>query len=613
MLRCTNASNPTTFTSLAQTCLGPLRAVCGPWTMAQYRGWDLEAMKLQSGISDAQPFPSSAFTAINSPTLGQQVTPQPSASASTIAAQPRIRGSRKKARNPAVASYLGIGNATAPSMLDSTFHSSSAPSLPDTPPKSRQERSAQPLRNEKPAKSKSRKSSKKQRQVSDGLPVQKHAVKQLATPKDTPEILLAAPSSRTQPVQSSHILGLSPIDQSSLDTTLQPSIQGSLSTFTACHSGGFQPSLDEAVQPFIGERAPKRVKTTSTPPNTREQWLSHTDSHDIPPSAQGEPPTTLSAGDSSQKTVEAIRSNSQSSSGSIQKPTGVFDDGVEGIFCSPEFDELVDNIFTASPDVEHAEVPPQHHEQAHLGDDAWDDGLNDEDLLSSTAALINNANGDANNPHVISNRLALASPNSNSPPGLDWSGASSSSAIDLSSPRPTVAPFVSPVTDRTGEHIEIASGPVQHTTRPIVRPSFPIPARDRSPIIGLTPNTLLRTCFRIGEAISTGSSAIKHGKNIIIELYARVLSSRRDNIKQYFVFCDLYHKKPPYINATYDAAIWKSVELFDYDSGRLLQEGRTCRCIGKMKRNGKALELVVLNIWETTWEDILWVEGILRS
>ncbi|KAF1995362.1 hypothetical protein P154DRAFT_397022, partial [Amniculicola lignicola CBS 123094] len=168
--------------------------------------------------------------------------------------------------------------------------------------------------------------------------------------------------------------------------------------------------------------------------------------------------------------------------------------------------------------------------------------------------------------------------------------------------------FVSPVTDRT---LTRSQG-VEAERKPIVRPRFPQQTRDRSPIIGLSSNTLLRTCFRIGEAINTGCQAVKNGKNVVLELYARVLTSKRDDKKQHFVFCDLYHRKPPYIKAVYDAAIWKPVELFNFDSGLLLQENRMCRCIGKMRRDGKAWELVVLNIWPTTWEDIEWVEGIVN-
>ena len=149
--------------------------------------------------------------------------------------------------------------------------------------------------------------------------------------------------------------------------------------------------------------------------------------------------------------------------------------------------------------------------------------------------------------------------------------------------------------------------------KPITRSSFPKPVRDRSPIIGLTSEALLRTCFRVGEAINQGSRAAKQGQDVFLELYARIRSSERTETKQHFVFCDLFHERPPYLSAVYEAAIWRPVELFNYDSGRLLQERRACRCIGKLKRTGSGWTMVVFNIWETTWEDITWVEGIINS
>lgn len=168
--------------------------------------------------------------------------------------------------------------------------------------------------------------------------------------------------------------------------------------------------------------------------------------------------------------------------------------------------------------------------------------------------------------------------------------------------------FVSPVTLSSQDAV---NGDKSH--KPIVRSPFPTEVRDRSPIIGLTSNKLLRTCFRVGEAINQSCQAAKTGKNVLIELYAKVLSSERDHLQQRFTFHDLFHDRPPYIQATCAAAIWKGVQLYEYDSSRLLQPGRMCRCMGTMKRNGKDWVMTVLNIWEATWEDVQWVEGIVNS
>ncbi|KAJ4378007.1 hypothetical protein N0V83_000837 [Neocucurbitaria cava] len=172
--------------------------------------------------------------------------------------------------------------------------------------------------------------------------------------------------------------------------------------------------------------------------------------------------------------------------------------------------------------------------------------------------------------------------------------------------------FVSPVTPRTRLLAAACNASVAENWKPIVRSPFPEPVRDRSPIIGLSACTMLRTCFRIGEAVNQSCQATKSGKHITIELYARILNSDRTDTTQNFTFCDLFHAKPPYIKAVYEDIIWKPVQLFDYDSRRLLQEGRICRCIGTMKQEGKAWVMTVLNIWEATSEDIKWVEGIVN-
>lgn len=171
--------------------------------------------------------------------------------------------------------------------------------------------------------------------------------------------------------------------------------------------------------------------------------------------------------------------------------------------------------------------------------------------------------------------------------------------------------FTSPVTPTTRLQAAYGDSGSAEIRKPIVRPPFPESVRDRSPIIGLSSNSLLRTCFRIGEVINQSCQASKSGKRIMIEMYARILASERTGTEQQFTFCDLFHARPPYIKGAYSAAIWKSVPLFEYDCSRLLQQGRICRCIGTMKREGKVWTMTVLNIWEATWEDIEWVEAIV--
>ena len=248
-----------------------------------------------------------------------------------------------------------------------------------------------------------------------------------------------------------------------------------------------------------------------------------------------------------------------------------------------------------------------------IDDDNFDEDINDDDLLMLTSELadttLKSLSGDSSSLSKSSTAVRDNS-QSHSPPAN--TALVSQEDISINNSQRISKKFVSPVTLTT--RLVTATGamdPVEARS-PIVRSPFPDSVRDRSPIIGLSSSMLLRTCFRIGEAINQSCQASKSGKHVTIELYARVLNSDRTDTKQHFTFCDLFHAKPPYIKAVYDAVIWKSVQLFEYDGRRLLQEGRTCRCIGTMKRDGKAWVMTVLNIWEATWEDIKWVEGIVN-
>ncbi|KAK7517949.1 uncharacterized protein IWZ02DRAFT_374048 [Phyllosticta citriasiana] len=153
--------------------------------------------------------------------------------------------------------------------------------------------------------------------------------------------------------------------------------------------------------------------------------------------------------------------------------------------------------------------------------------------------------------------------------------------------------------------------------KPIVRPPFPNPVKDRSPIVGLVSSMYLRTCFRIGEALNAGCRAFRRQQTVLIELYARVLSSYREprpSTKQQFVLMDLFHDRPPFLNATYET--WKGVDLHDHDGSMFLaptHNPRLCRCIGKLRRDNVTWRLEILNIWSATMEDVDYVSGIILS
>ena len=156
---------------------------------------------------------------------------------------------------------------------------------------------------------------------------------------------------------------------------------------------------------------------------------------------------------------------------------------------------------------------------------------------------------------------------------------------------------------------------------PFTRPPFPKPVQDRSPILGLTNRTVLRICFRIGEALNAAAVASRGNVDAIIELYARVVSSSREasgGYKQYFQFGDLFTDRPPYLSGTY--SFWKGVGIWDNDSKRLVGEegrGKMVRVLGRIKKTepgqgqGPGVEMVVLSIWEVDWEDVGVAKGIV--
>jgi hypothetical protein len=294
-------------------------------------------------------------------------------------------------------------------------------------------------------------------------------------------------------------------------------------------------------------------------------------------------------------------------------PTEAANDAAASTPSDDNFDQLCFD-FEANAHTTDKSSQPVHNLKLHqvegmrVDEDDFDEDLMDDDFLDITADMADDSRINAQSSLPIMNHT-LDEPNRETltygmsvdvPIVLDEQDVSSGLASKK---------FVSPVTLTT--RLIAANGDEAH--KPIVRLPFPSPVRDRSPIIGLSSSTLLRTCFRVGEAVNQSRQAVKTGNTILIELYARVLNSERDESQQWFTFCDLFHAKPPYIQAVYVAAIWKPVQLFEYDSRRLLQQGKICRCIGTMKCDGKDWVMTVLNIWEATWDDVQWVEGIVNS
>jgi hypothetical protein len=281
----------------------------------------------------------------------------------------------------------------------------------------------------------------------------------------------------------------------------------------------------------------------------------------------------------------------------------------------PLFDFDDNDFDTSEAEQGDSTLAPQANETTRFTEDDFDFDINDDELLTLTSEIDDAYLEDAK-PTLNSSVQADKKDD-------DRQGYTPGRSVEIpfivhesaakKSCQPLSKQFTSPVTLTT--RLQAANGDFgsSDARKPIARPPFPEPVRDRSPIIDLSSSLVLKTCFRIGEVINQSCQASKSGKKIMVEMYARVLASERTSTEQQFTFCDLFHAKAPYIKAVYSAAIWKSVQLFEYDSRRLLQQGRICRCIGTMKREEKEWTMTILNIWEATWEDVDWVQGIVSS
>ncbi|KAJ5063588.1 hypothetical protein J3E72DRAFT_384011 [Bipolaris maydis] len=324
------------------------------------------------------------------------------------------------------------------------------------------------------------------------------------------------------------------------------------------------------------------------------------DNHTLPQSYFAQPEvshvTPMSTLDS-----ETVRMNSQDAAKALHA----------GNSCLSLPDRGEDDIIGIYPDTDVSNVLCRNNDGITTTSDDYEFDMTDDELL----ILASGFDGTCFDiPHNISDSPAKSYPTDNEQrhAGDNCNENAPEEAPAINTSQHTRKKFVSPVTLTTRLLAVTGDGGSANARTPIVRSPFPKPARDRSPIIGLSSNIVLRTCFRIGEAINQAHQASKAGQQMLIELYARVLASERTEKQQHFTFCDLFHAKPPYVKGAYDAVIWKAVPLFEYDSRRLMQQGRMCRCIGTMKRNGKERFMVIHNIWEATWEDVEWVEGIVN-
>lgn len=150
---------------------------------------------------------------------------------------------------------------------------------------------------------------------------------------------------------------------------------------------------------------------------------------------------------------------------------------------------------------------------------------------------------------------------------------------------------------------------------PFARPKFPPLVQDRCPVNGLSSQTILRVCFRIGEMLKEGGRCSALGQDAIVELFARVSFSSREpgTSKQHFQFVDLFHDRPPFAKGI--LANFKTTGLGESESKVFIESSETlmARCLGRLKKDVKngAWLLHIINVRVTDWEEIRWTKRIV--
>jgi hypothetical protein len=154
--------------------------------------------------------------------------------------------------------------------------------------------------------------------------------------------------------------------------------------------------------------------------------------------------------------------------------------------------------------------------------------------------------------------------------------------------------------------------------QPFARPDFPILTGDRSPVTGVSIQTFLRVCFRIGEMFKEGARCEALKQDAVIELFARVTFSSREagTNKQHFQFADLWHDRPPFPKGI--LFNYRTSGLVESESKALLgaDEGTLARCLGRLKRDSKSETgrmLHIANIRMADWEEIRWTRRIVSA
>lgn len=150
-----------------------------------------------------------------------------------------------------------------------------------------------------------------------------------------------------------------------------------------------------------------------------------------------------------------------------------------------------------------------------------------------------------------------------------------------------------------------------------VRPDFPSLTPDRCQIVGVSTQSFLRVCFRIGEMFKEGGRRNALGQDAVIELFAKVIFSTRQagTSKQTFQFGDLFFEKGPIASGV--LMNYKTTGLAESESKVFIgKPGMMARCLGRLKRDKQTASgwlLHVITVRETDWEEIRWTKRIVSA
>ncbi|QSL64202.1 hypothetical protein MERGE_000357 [Pneumocystis wakefieldiae] len=139
---------------------------------------------------------------------------------------------------------------------------------------------------------------------------------------------------------------------------------------------------------------------------------------------------------------------------------------------------------------------------------------------------------------------------------------------------------------------------------PIARSPFPLTIVGKSVISGLSSNdTLLRTCFRVGEALKVSNLQKSSMIVYLVEFFGIIKEFNEKKGLFTYVIADLFHPlRGPYIYASYH----------DYHTIIAFQNNDIVRVLGVFKKNKTKNEINVIRMYPCTWEKIQHIKEIMK-